>query len=185
MRRVQPRRGFTLIELLVVIAIIAVLIGLLLPAVQKVREAAARVTCFNNLKQIGLAMHNLNDQYQVLPPLAVNDKNNPGSLYHTSRIVVPGPYKDAIGTTVFFWLLPNLEQDALYRQANRDVNTIVGGRPVYGTPIKIYLCPMDPGGGDGMSPTQNDGAGPWAAGNYAANYLVFGDPGAGRVCPWK
>src|SRR2546430_1807222 len=96
MYAVRKRRGFTLIELLVVIAIIAILIGLLVPAVQKVREAAARTQCSNNLKQMGIACHNFHDQNGRLPPLF-------GWM--------PSPTVGAMAGTTHFCLLPYVEQD--------------------------------------------------------------------------
>src|SRR5437762_13389934 len=96
------RRGFTLIELLVVIAIIAILIGLLVPAVQKVREAAARTQCSNNLHQMGIATHNLHDQVGKLPPL--------WSWF-------PAPNANASAGSVHFVLLSYIEQDNLYKSA--------------------------------------------------------------------
>jgi prepilin-type N-terminal cleavage/methylation domain-containing protein len=175
--------AFTLIELLVVIAIIAILIGLLLPAVQKVREAAGRTRCLNNMKQIALASHSTHDTFAVLPPLGVNDKAG-GQIQSKSPLQIRGPFLGATGATVFFWLLPSLEQGPLFDAANRDVNAVVGGKPVYGAVLPAFLCPSDPLGSSAY-PTTNDGAGDWAASNYAANYLVFGDPAAGRIdgCP--
>jgi len=124
------RYAFTLIELLVVIAIIAVLIGLLIPAVQKVREAAARMKCSNNLKQIALAVHGYHDAHNRFP-----ENTLPGAN---------GPYGPQ--TKAWSWLariLPYAEQDNLYRQAGIPARTLYDGRDVVATPVKLYLCPSD------------------------------------------
>jgi prepilin-type N-terminal cleavage/methylation domain-containing protein/prepilin-type processing-associated H-X9-DG protein len=180
-RRLRPSRGFTLVELLVVIAIIGILIGLLLPAVQKIREAAARIQCANNLKQITLAAMNAADTHeQILPPGL-------------------GLYPFRMGTTrngeggFFMHILPYMEQENLYNatyDGNIDPNT---GKPIYlnnadwrnvapdwatlnptftqwngtlqNTRVKSYYCPADPTfeGGWAKSTT-----------SYAYNGNVFG-----------
>jgi prepilin-type N-terminal cleavage/methylation domain-containing protein/prepilin-type processing-associated H-X9-DG protein len=189
MSKVQrpARRAFTLVELLVVIAIIGVLISLLLPAVQKVRDAANRVKCTNNLHQISLATHNIHDTYGVLPPLCVNAITPPPPLWSSSPILLPGPYQGAIGFTVFDWLLPYIEQDVLYNACHLDVTKKVNfSTPhdpwLYAQPIKLYLCPAEPQPvgpvAEGLGQSDNWNQKNWAIGNYAANYLVFGNPAA-------
>jgi prepilin-type N-terminal cleavage/methylation domain-containing protein/prepilin-type processing-associated H-X9-DG protein len=122
----STRRGFTLIELLVVIAIIAILIALLVPAVQKVRESAARVTCQNNLKQMGLAALNYESTYKGLPP----------------RCQVVPPYR---GWGVY--LLPYIEQGAVAGMYHMDLNFYdLPNGPAVATPLAIYMCPSAPAG---------------------------------------
>lgn len=158
------RRGFTLIELLVVIAIIAILIGLLLPAVQKVREAAARSTCQNNMKQIGLAMHNFHDSMGFFPPGGVSTTPYP-------RLGTVGQH----GMLVF--TLPHIEQGNLGRiylltQDWRDT----GNRAAVATPVKTFICPSTPESpGRTYSFTFGGSTGNAAISDYAANNRCDGD----------
>ncbi len=157
-KRSASSRGFTLVELLVVIAIIGVLVGLLLPAVQAAREAARRMQCSNNLKQIGLAMHNYADTVRKFP----------ASFYRAWPTTLGGTF----GTPGWGWgtmILPYIEQSNLYNSLNTSIARLDGriaAVKVLGqTPIATYRCPSDSGG------PQNANRANYATSNYIA---VFG-----------
>jgi prepilin-type N-terminal cleavage/methylation domain-containing protein len=183
----RNRLGFTLIELLVVIAIIAILIGLLLPAVQKVREAANRIKCGNNMKQMGVAIHNLHDTYGRFPPAATYNEA-------TARPTTPNDlFMGAYGNP-FFQLLPFVEQDNLYKKSvvttpfthiNVSYNYTLSADATPQQVIPIYICPSDPSV-PGSKTITNPSVGinyPFAVCSYAFNYQVFAQYGVESWVP--
>jgi len=164
------RSGFTLIELLVVIAIIAILIALLVPAVQKVREAAARTQCINNVKQLSLAAHGFHDVNKRLPPAC-------GFILGKNGTYPP---------SCFYYLLPFVEQAPLYNSTNDPwgvaCNPALPSPPdnyVRARPVAILLCPSEAYNPSGTWQTANRTD--WAVGHYGTNYLAFGGPSASYI----
>jgi prepilin-type N-terminal cleavage/methylation domain-containing protein len=142
----MPRKAFALIELLVVLAILAVLIALLVPAVQKVREAANRIKCTNNLKQLGLALHSYHDSHGALPPGVVADSSDLRNGRHSGLV----------------FLLPHLEQQALYDRYQLGLSwKDPANRTVAQTRVAGFLCPSGP------NQVPQDGGLPGAATDYA------------------
>ena len=159
MKNYLPRSAFTLIELLVVIAVIAVLVGLLVPAVQKVRESASRLQCQNNLKQIGLAMHNYEGANKKFPPAYVTTNTYAnGTAYGISYgdDNRNGPPGWAWGTL----LLPYLEQGSLYNSLRLDLPCwATENAPFVRARLPVFLCPSSRGDSDGFAVQYDSGDG--------------------------
>lgn len=160
------RKAFTLIELLVVISVIAILMALLLPAVQQAREAARRTQCKNNLKQLGLALHNYHDAHTVFPPAYV------GSPYVSGNVNgVSYPDDNGNGNSGFAWgtlLLPNLDQAPLYNAFNMSQPCWSSTNSVPArTKLTMLLCPSATGGSDGYLVDRYNGSPAYAPRNAA------------------
>lgn len=163
-RRASALNGFTLIELLVVIAIIGIIVALVLPAVQAAREAARKASCKNNLKQLGLALHNYETTYRVFPPGYVHRFGPAGSAVQSANHA---------GLAWGAMMLPQLEQEPLYKKFNPDVpiwdNVNLEPRELH---LSVFLCPSDPYSADSYV-VRDDTATPverYAAASYAANW---------------
>jgi type II secretory pathway pseudopilin PulG len=152
MCRTRFRSGFTLIELFVILAILLFFLGLLIPAVSRVRSAAGNTQSANHLKQLALALHSVNDAYRALPPVVGSFPNNAKT-----------------NGTLFFFILPFIEQDNLFKQAEGQV----WKNGTYGQVIPTYLNPEDK-----SSPPGNKYQGWLATTSYAANWMVFKQGGA-------
>lgn len=184
------KHGFTLIELLVVIAIIAILIALLLPAVQQAREAARRSTCKNNLKQIGLALHNYHDTHRVFPPATINAGLDRCDTVHGAGAIL-------LNHTCYQMILPFIDQAPLYNQFNWSISSGQAnhGNACTGTPtaspsnqysvvtsnLPVFLCPSDPGTQQNSSTSGPYHATPgWRTSYGVARYTTGGAAGS-----WK
>ncbi len=167
-RRMNPASrgfGFTMIELVVVLAIIGILVSLLLPAVQAVRESSRRTQCSNNLKQLGIGTQNLHDTYKRWPPLCARGAND--------RLRGGGRFSGPYGWTIFHWMLPFIEEQAIYEKLDPD-ERYAGLQ--YEQVIETFLCPSEVSKTDGRTSTTFQSANNWGAQNYGANYYVFGNP---------